>query len=97
MFNGLKQRGARWFLRRRVPAQYIEAWGSAEVTRALGTSDYRVARRLLPRVTDRRGCAHGSCALARHIGAQSRASTWVSGRAVSESFPVHDGIKSKDL
>jgi hypothetical protein len=50
MFNGLKQRGARWFLRRRVPAQYIEAWGSAEVTRALGTSDYRVARRLLPRV-----------------------------------------------
>ncbi|WP_422574867.1 DUF6538 domain-containing protein [Phenylobacterium sp.] len=50
MFNGLKQRGARWFLRRRVPAQYVEAWGSAEVTRALGTSDYRVARRLLPRV-----------------------------------------------
>lgn len=50
MLTGLKQRKARWFLRRRVPAIYVEAWGSAEVTRALGTSDYNVARRVLPKV-----------------------------------------------
>ena len=50
MLTGLKQRGSRWFLRRRVPAEFAEAWGKAEVTRALGTSDYKEARKLLPLV-----------------------------------------------
>lgn len=50
MLTGLKQRGSRWFLRRRVPAEFVEAWGSAEVTRALGTSDYKEAKKLLPLV-----------------------------------------------
>lgn len=49
MLTGLKQRGARWYLRRRVPADLVEAWGSPEVTRALGTPDYKVARALLPK------------------------------------------------
>jgi integrase len=49
MLTGLKQRGTRWYLRRRVPAELVEAWGSPEVTRALGTSDYKVARKLLPK------------------------------------------------
>lgn len=50
MLTGLKQRGARWYLRRRVPADIVETWGAREVTRALGTSDYKVARALLPKV-----------------------------------------------
>ena len=50
MLTGLKQRGARWYLRRRVPADLVTLWGSAEVNRALGTSDYKVARALLPKV-----------------------------------------------
>lgn len=49
MLTGLKQRGARWYLRRRVPADLVESWGAREVNRALGTSDYRVARAVLPR------------------------------------------------
>lgn len=47
MLTGLKQRGARWYLRRRVPVDLVEAWGSKEVNRALGTSDYKVARAML--------------------------------------------------
>lgn len=47
MLTGLKQRGARWYLRRRVPVDLVEAWGSNEVNRALGTSDYKVARAML--------------------------------------------------
>ena len=50
MLTGLKQRGTRWYLRRRVPAEYVETWGSPEVTRALGVSDYKEARKLVPRV-----------------------------------------------
>lgn len=49
MLTGLKQRGARWYLRRRVPADLVGLWGSAEVNRALGTSDYKTARALLPK------------------------------------------------
>lgn len=49
MLTGLKQRGARWYLRRRVPADLVGLWGSAEVNRALGTSDYKIARALLPK------------------------------------------------
>lgn len=49
MLTGLKQRGARWYLRRRVPSELVESWGAREVNRALGTSDYRVARAVLPR------------------------------------------------
>lgn len=49
MLTGLKQRGTRWSLRRRVPADLVEAWGQREVTRALDTSDYKEARKLLPK------------------------------------------------
>ena len=49
MLTGLKQRGTRWYLRRRVPADLVEAWGSNEVSRTLGTPDYKVARTLLPK------------------------------------------------
>lgn len=49
MLTGLNQRGTRWYLRRRVPVDLVEAWGSKEVNRALGTSDYKVARALLPK------------------------------------------------
>jgi len=48
MLTGLKQRGARWSLRRRVPADLVEAWGQREVTRALDTPDYKEARKRLP-------------------------------------------------
>ena len=48
MLTGLKQRGTRWSLRRRVPADLVEAWGQTEVTRALGTPDYKEARKRLP-------------------------------------------------
>lgn len=49
MLTGLKQRGTRWSLRRRVPADIVEAWGQREVTRALGASEYKEARKRLPR------------------------------------------------
>lgn len=49
MLTGLKQRGTRWSLRRRVPADLVEAWGQPEVTRSLRTSDYSEARKLLPK------------------------------------------------
>lgn len=49
MLTGLKQRGTRWSLRRRVPADLVEAWGQREVTRALDTSEYKEARKLLPK------------------------------------------------
>lgn len=52
MLTGLKQRGTRWFIRRRVPADLVEAWGSPEVTRTLRTSDYKQARKLLPQAWD---------------------------------------------
>ena len=48
MLTGLKRRGARWYIRRRVPADIAEAWGHREANRALGTSDYKTARLLLP-------------------------------------------------
>ena len=49
MLTGLTQRGTRWSLRRRVPADLVEAWGQKEVTRALGTSDKKEARKRLPK------------------------------------------------
>jgi len=66
MLTGLKKRGARWYLRRRVPADLAASWGAKEVNRALGTSDYRVARAVLPRAwadlddefAERRGLAN---------------------------------------
>ncbi len=50
MFKGLKQRGSWWHLRRRVPAEYLQSWGHAEVNRALGTESYKVACKLVPKV-----------------------------------------------
>ncbi|WP_295707720.1 site-specific integrase [uncultured Brevundimonas sp.] len=47
MPTGLQRRGARYYLRRRVPENLIEAVGRHEIVRALGTSDFREAKRLL--------------------------------------------------
>lgn len=52
MLTGLKQCGARRYLRRLVPADLVESWGAGEVNRALGTSNCRVARAILPRAWD---------------------------------------------
>lgn len=36
-------------MRRRVPADLVEAWGQTGVIRALNTSDYKEARKRLPK------------------------------------------------
>ncbi len=48
MPTGLIRRGARYALRRRVPKDLICHYGRAEIVRALGTADPKLARRLLP-------------------------------------------------
>lgn len=49
MPTGLIRRGGRYSLRRRVPQDLVEHYGKAEIVRALGTSDPKEARRLLPK------------------------------------------------
>lgn len=48
MPTGLLRRGARYYIRRRIPAELIKHYGRSEITRALGTSEAKEARRLLP-------------------------------------------------
>lgn len=49
MPTGLIRRGARYYIRRRVPLHLVEHFdGKKEVVEALGTSDPKVARKLLP-------------------------------------------------
>lgn len=50
MPTGLIRRGARYSIRRRIPLDLVDHYGKAEVTRALGTSDPKEARKLLPQV-----------------------------------------------
>lgn len=50
MPTGLLRRGARYFVRRRIPTDLIKHYGRREITRALGTADPKQARRLLPHV-----------------------------------------------
>lgn len=47
MPTGLQRRGARYYLRRRVPEHLMEAIGRSEIVRALGTSDFKEAKKLL--------------------------------------------------
>ncbi|MBU4195758.1 MAG: hypothetical protein KJ911_03260 [Alphaproteobacteria bacterium] len=49
MPTGLQRReGGRYSIRRRVPEDLVEAFGKKELTKALGTSDPKQARLLLP-------------------------------------------------
>lgn len=48
MPTGLIRRGARYSLRRRIPLDLVGHYGKQEITLALGTSDPKEARRLLP-------------------------------------------------
>ena len=48
MPTGLVRRGGRYSLRRRIPQDLIGHYGKREVTSALGTSDPKEARKLLP-------------------------------------------------
>lgn len=50
MPTGLIRRGARYSIRRRIPLDLVDHYGKAEVTLALGTSDPKEARRLVPQV-----------------------------------------------
>lgn len=50
MPTGLIRRGARYSIRRRIPLDLVDHYGKAEVTRALGTSDPKEARKLVPQV-----------------------------------------------
>ena len=47
MPTGLQRRGARYYLRRRVPEPLVAAFGRKEIIQALGTSDFKDAKKLL--------------------------------------------------
>lgn len=47
MPTGMLRRGARYYLRRRVPLDLIVAYGKNEIVKALGTSDYPEAKKRL--------------------------------------------------
>ena len=49
MPTGLIRRGGRYSIRRRIPLDLVDQYGGrAEIVRALGTSDFQVAKRKLP-------------------------------------------------
>lgn len=47
MPTGMLRRGARYYVRRRVPLDLIDAYGKKEILKALGTSDYAEAKKRL--------------------------------------------------
>jgi len=50
MCTHLQRRGSRYFIRRIIPLDLREHYGKREITKALGTSDRRVAAVLCRRV-----------------------------------------------